>query len=358
MLGNVDTDGLAEGLFLPVSEINHLRQAAVEELEQRLGWKNAGARDERAQIVSRAVSDVSPRVMSPVAREAGAGEFVLVAETFDFGDALAAAAAGATEICFDPFLRQPAPPAARVRNLANQLLANGVSLRLRLPSIVRPAERRNLVKWLALGLPMSTGHIGLVAELSGEGHDVVADYAVNCFNQHTAAELFGMGANRIVLSVELTTDEMLAVTVPWAGGGFDAVVYGRPEGMTIEHCVLSAAFNRKPTTCRDLCVRDHINVELTDPAGYAFAVATDSACRNRLLHSRPLEASEFIPRLWRGGLRNYRMLFNVRGDRVAELTGGYRALLESLRDGRSVSDSQPRALVGSAFTRGHFARAV
>ena len=65
-------------------------------------------------------------------------------------------------------------------------------------------------KWLDLGLPLLSGHLGLVAELSRAGRDVVADYAVNCFNQHTAAELFRLGARRIVLSVELTTDEMLA----------------------------------------------------------------------------------------------------------------------------------------------------
>ena len=59
--------------------------------------------------------------------------------------------------------------------------------------------------------------------------------------------------------------------------------------MTIEHCVLSAAFDREPTTCRDLCVQKHTNVELTDPTGYTFPVATDSACRNRLLHSRPID---------------------------------------------------------------------
>jgi hypothetical protein len=76
--------------------------------------------------------------------------------------------------------------------------------------------------------------------------------------------------------------------------GFDVLLYGRPEGMTIEHCVLSAAFDREPTTCRDLCVQKHTNVELTDPAGYTFPVATDSNCRNRLLHSRPIEGSEFV----------------------------------------------------------------
>ena len=94
---------------------------------------------------------------------------------------------------------------------------------------------------------------------------------------------------------------MAQVAAPWDGDGFDVFVYGRPEGMTIEHCVLSAAFDRVPTTCRDLCVQKHTNVQLTDPAGYTFAVATDSACRNRLLHSRPVEGAEYLPRLWRAG---------------------------------------------------------
>lgn len=357
-LGNVDVSGLSDGLFLPVSELNHMRQAAVEELEQRISWRNVGARDQRAQSISAAVANVAASGMSRVVSTSDRIDFILVAETYDIGDSLAAASAGATEICFDAFLRQPAPPAARLMNLADRLRGDGVSFRLRLPSIVRPAERRHLAKWLALRLPMSSGHLGLVAELSASGHDIVADYAVNCFNQHTAAEIFGMGANRIVLSIELTTEEMLSVSEPWSGRGFDAVIYGRPEGMTIEHCVLSAAFDREPTTCRDLCVRDHTNVELTDPAGYSFAVATDSSCRNRLLHSRPIEGSEFVPRLWRGGMRNFRMLFNVRRDPVAELTASYRLQLDALRAERPGAPSSARAIVGSSFTRGHFARAV
>src|SRR5437762_11543816 len=78
--------------------------------------------------------------------------------------------------------------------------------------------------------------------------------------------------------------------------------------MTIEHCVLSAAFDRKVATCRDLCVQKHPNVELTDPAGYVFPVATDYACRNRLLHSRPVDGSAYLPELWRAGFRTYRLV--------------------------------------------------
>ena len=98
--------------------------------------------------------------------------------------------------------------AERVGALAEELRAAGVSLRLRTPTIVRPTERADLDKWLALELPLLSGHLGLVAELSAKGHDVIADYGTNCFNPHTAAELFRLGAKRITASVELTTDEI------------------------------------------------------------------------------------------------------------------------------------------------------
>ncbi|GAC1698269.1 MAG: hypothetical protein NVS9B3_15730 [Gemmatimonadaceae bacterium] len=354
VLGTLDAAALAPGLFLPVSELNHLRQQGVDELSARRDWArgaDSGARTERiaTAIAHLPVAPRQPRQPAP---------FLLGASVWRVDDARAAAAAGATEVVLDPFLRHPAPTRSRVRALSDELSRQGVVLRLRTPTIVRPEERFALDPWLALDLPILTGHLGLVASLAGEGRDVVADYAVNCFNQHTSAQLFRLGAHRIVHSIELTTDEALAAGAPWDNTPFDSVVYGRPEGMTIEHCVLSAAFDRVPTTCRDLCVQKHPNVTVTDPAGYAFPVATDSACRNRLLHSRPIEGSEYIPRLWAGGVRGYRMLFTVPGDEISGVVASYRAILDALaRD--AAPDNRPiRALVGSAFTRGHFARAV
>jgi putative protease len=233
-----------------------------------------------------------------------------------------------------------------------------VTLRLRTPTIVRPEERKVVDKWLGLDTPLVSGHLGLVAELARAGRDVVADYAVNCFNQHTAAEIFRLGASRIVLSVELTGDEMAQVAAPWDGRGFEVFAYGRPEGMTLEHCVLSAAFEREPETCRDLCVQKHTHVQLTDPVGYVFPVATDSACRNRLLHSRPVDGSEYLPMLWNAGFRNYRLVFNVPGDPVTEVVSGYRRALDALAAGGPPDPRPIRQVTGRAYTRGHFARAV
>jgi putative protease len=356
VLGSVDTQGLSTGLFLPVSEQNHLRQQAVEQLMVRRDWaREARLAERRARIEAAVASVPSAGPADPAPPPAG---FHLSAQVYRVDDAAAAADAGATEICFDPVLRHPAPPLSRLRALDETLAARGVRLRLRTPTIVRPEERRSVQKWLDLGLPIISGHLGLIAELSRQGVDVVADYATNVFNAHSAAELFRLGARRIVASVELTADELSEVAAPWQGNGFDVFLYGRPEGMTIEHCVLSAAFDRVPTTCRDLCVQKHANVELTDPAGYTFPVATDSACRNRLLHSRPVDGSEFLPRLWRSGIRGYQLVFNVPGEEVGAIVGRYRAALDALARGDSPDLGAIRRPFGSEFTRGHFVRAV
>jgi putative protease len=353
VLGDVDASGLSAGLFLPVSELNHIRQRATEELEQRRNWAHEAVLADRGARIAEAVR-VEPSVPSPVAPAA----YTLTAEVFDLDDARAAARAGVTEVVVDPFLRHPSPPRSRVQALADELAALGVSLRVRTPSVVRPEERRSLQPWLDLGLPLLSGHLGLVAQLGAQGRDVVADYAVNCFNAHTAREYFGLGARRITASVELTADEIAQLVAPFGGAGFEVFLFGRPEGMNLEHCVLSAAFDREPTTCRDLCVQKHTNVELTDPTGYRFPVATDSACRNRLLHSRPVDGSAYVPRLWRAGLRSYRAVFNVRGDPVGEIVGAYRELLGAMASGSTPNVDAVRRLLGDQYTRGHFARAV
>jgi putative protease len=362
-LGSLDHAELEEGLFVPVSEVNRMRQSAVDQLLLQRDWAEDARLRDRRVAVERAVGTIAPRRAGTAPDHGGTRTSStaarLVAEVWNVDDARLAAGAGASEVILDPFLRHPLPPISRVRALAAELAASGLAFRLRTPSIVRPEDRAGLEKWLALDLPVLTGHVGLACELAGAGRDVAADYAVNCFNQHTAAELFARGIGRLTASVELTTGELAELVAPWSGEGFDVVVYGRPEGMTIEHCVLSAAFDREPTTCRDLCVKSHPLVSLDDPAGYTFPLATDTDCRNRLLHSRPIEGSEFMPALWRFGIRGFRVIFNTPGDPIERLIAAYRTALDGIASGAPPRDGGgPRALTGRAFTRGHFSRAV
>lgn len=356
VLGSLDVVGLGEGLFLPVSELNRIRQDAIAQLTERRSWSSMGDAATRASAIAEAVANVPVRDSQPV--PIAGHDFALRAIVYDLDGAREAASGGATEIVLDPFLRHPSPSLARVAALREELAAQGIAFRLRTPTIVRPDDRKRIEKWLALDVPLLSGHLGLVAEYGGSGRDVIADYAVNAFNAHTAALMFELGATRVAASVELTVDELGALSAPWSGKGFDVLVYGRPEGMTIEHCVLSAAFDREPTTCRDLCVKKHPNVSITDPAGYTFAVATDSDCRNRLLHSRPIDASEYLPALWQHGIRGFHLVFNVPGDPIAAVTRAYRDALDALSTGVTPALSASRDLLAGAFTRGHFARPV
>jgi len=353
VLNQLDAAGVAPGLFLPVSELNRLRQDATEQLMQRLGWDHDAEIGARRERISRAIA----QVRDGVTPSRGVDGSELVAEVWRIEDADAALAAGADEIVFDPFLRHPFPPVSQVAALIGRVEAAGKRFRLRLPTIVRPEERKKLDKWLALGTPLLSGHLGLLAELAAAGRDVHADYATNVFNVATAHDLFALGASGITPSVELTAEEIADVTAPWKGAGFEVFLHGRPEGMTLEHCVLSAAFDRTPTHCRDLCTKRHTDTRLTDPAGYEFPVATDYACRNRLLHSRPVEGSEYLPSLWQSGIRRYRLVFNVPGDRVAERVAAYREAVDAVARGAAPS-RRLREVLGDAITRGHFARAV
>src|SRR5262249_45262232 len=139
-LGAVDIQGLETGLFLPVSELNRLRQRAVDDLIQRRGWAHDTSIGERTQRVEAAVAAIN---VAEARRDNGGPSDAarLTAQVYQIEDAERAAASGATEICFDPFLRHPAPPLARVRALGERLAASGVTLRLRTPTIAMVGVR-------------------------------------------------------------------------------------------------------------------------------------------------------------------------------------------------------------------------
>lgn len=353
VLGELDASGLGPSLFLPVSELNRMRQEAVEQLTERLGWAHDAEVAERRERIAAAIEQSNAVTATATTADAPS----LIAEVWRVEDADAALAAGADEIVFDPFLRHPFPSVNAVKGLVERVAAAGKSFRLRLPTIVRPDERKKIDKWVALGTPLLSGHLGLLAEFAAAGRDVRADYSVNCFNVPTAHELFALGAWGITPSIELTAEEIGQIVAPWGGAGFEVLIHGRTEGMTLEHCVLSAAFDRTPTHCRDLCTKSHTDTRLEDPAGYEFPVATDYACRNRLLHSRPIEGSEFLPKLWGQGIRRFRLVFNVPGDAVAERVAAYRDAVNAVATTSRLS-RRPREVLGDEITRGHFARAV
>ena len=125
VLGAVDRSGLDAGLFVPLSELNRIRQQAVEQLTALRDRAERERLMARAEAVRVAVSDVPGKLPAT-----GIG-VTLVAEVYRVEDARSAASSGAREIVLDPFLRHPLPPVSRVRALAAELVwCSGSGLRL------------------------------------------------------------------------------------------------------------------------------------------------------------------------------------------------------------------------------------
>jgi len=154
-LGDVDVSGLAKDLFIPISILNELRREAT-------GILLRDRHERRDRAIDEAIAGVAVQSVAPDSPPR------LVAEVWRLEDALLAADAGAGEITLDLFLRHPMPPVARVEQLVTELSERGVTLRLRTPTIVRPEDRKHVEKWLALGTPLVSGHLGMVAELAAD----------------------------------------------------------------------------------------------------------------------------------------------------------------------------------------------
>jgi U32 family peptidase len=70
VLANLETAALAPGLFLPISEINHLRQQAIDELMQRRDWAREATLAERRATVDAAIAlSPSPAVIPSESRD-------------------------------------------------------------------------------------------------------------------------------------------------------------------------------------------------------------------------------------------------------------------------------------------------
>jgi putative protease len=248
-LAEVDAAGLAPGLFLPVSELNRLRQTAADELSLRRDWAREADLGERVVRIAAAVAAVPGAAPAdpPTADDAtysvpvdpdgfGPPAFVVIGEDAGLcAGALATSRASTrsraaqprsrcARLCTisttrAPRLRPARPRLCSIRSSVTRRRRSpralrspttagaGCGARLRRPTTRSPARSAGAREVLALELPLLSAprHRRRVRAL---GRDVIADYAVNAFTQHTAADALPAGrVGDTSLSVELTADE-------------------------------------------------------------------------------------------------------------------------------------------------------
>lgn len=131
------------------------------------------------------------------------------------------------------------------------------------------------------------------------GLGIIVDSPLNVFNHSSLDFWIGQGARMVVLSPELTLDEMGQIA---PCGATECIVHGRLELMESEHCIIGGMYEGAcPAPCKEN------EFELVDEKRYTFPIRMDSDCRMHVLNSKVLCMLDDIPRIVEAGVSSIRI---------------------------------------------------
>ncbi|WP_440945978.1 DUF3656 domain-containing U32 family peptidase [Methanosarcina sp. T3] len=182
----------------------------------------------------------------------------------------------------------------------------------------------------------------------------IADSPLNIYNGYTFDLLLQKGAEMVVLSPELTLEELKEVATY---GPVEFIVHGRLELMESEHCLVGGLLGKEGSKCSAPCASG--NFTLVDEKNYEFPLLMDYQCRTHLLNSRSLCMLEYIPLLVESGVASLRIetLGMDSAEEIRRVTAEYRKAIDAFCEtGEKVKEKCES--LGKVFTAGHYFRGV
>jgi putative protease len=295
---------LADGLFLPVAELNRLRRALVDHLEQASDCRSR----EPARPVVAAVS----------------------AAVLPGSDPATPLHRGADDGALEPRLTVLVRSLEQLRALRDQPLHRVIA------DLEQPAELREAVAigrgiwpggiWLAgqrIVRPDEAWSLEPLLRAQPDGYLVrnadqlerltplapcLGDFSLNVANPLTARWfLRRWGLERITASYDLALEQLLALVAACPADAVEVTLHQHMPLFHMEHCLFCAFLSdgHDHTDCGRPC--EQHTVVLRDRSGVDHPLRADLGCRNTLFNGRAQTAAEAIPAFLRAGLRHFRL---------------------------------------------------
>ena len=299
---------IADGIMVPVSEINNARRHAVEDLEKlRLKvYKNNMAK-KAAQFIGTPEGNSAKRakngeaLFGSTAKQPIADSVCLTVSVYNSHLASTAIKAGADAVLFGGDMPKKMPfDFADFEKAVQIARESGKKIYLALPRIVPTRYLpfvREMLRQSAHADAVYVHDIGML-KLARESTDVPihTDWSLVCGNAQTVAMLKDCGAASVTLSPELTLAQIKEI-VGNSPLPLECIVDGRQELMISKFCVAGnfLAPNERPTKrtdgqmngeCGASCLKRELF--LKDRKGVMFPVWTDRFCNMHILNSKPL----------------------------------------------------------------------
>jgi len=227
------------------------------------------------------------------------------------------------------------------------------------PKIVKDSEMKQVEELLSLAERLGAdgvlvSNLGTFSLAKEKGVTFIADSPLNIYNGYTFALLLEKGAERAVLSPELTLEELKELA---SYGPAECIVHGRLELMESEHCLAGGLLGGNGGQCSAPCRSG--NFKLVDEKNYEFPLLMDYQCRTHLLNSRSLCMLEYVPAIVESGVSSLRIeTLGIDGsEEIRRITEKYRKAIDALYKPGEKAKEKCEDL-GKGFTTGHYFRGV
>ncbi len=330
-LGQLHTDGLAEGLHVPASELKDVRRRLVAELQPLL---------ERGPSREVCREPAIPQVAATFADLTSADETVSVVVPLLRSDEQleAAIAAGVAEVELDWM------EFVGLGRAVERARAAGLRVTVATTRIAKPGEHGLLERIFKLEpdgiLIRHFGALMRCLEQRKNGLKAVlhGDFSLNASNSLTARHLLQLGLETITASFDLDETQLFAMLDSVPQSRVAVVAHHRIPTFHTEHCVYSHLLSngRDYKSCGRPC--EQHRVALRDHVGREHPVIVDVGCRNTVFHHAPQQSAGWTGRLQQAGVCRYRVEF-VRESRkeVARVLSAWQDLLSNRIDAEELS---------------------
>ena len=369
--------GIEGEVFIPVSQLNLVRNDAVSRLESARIRRVRRGHDTCAippththnQVptptyasAARPANTTEPPAPAPIHKAGGPVNTLLAVSTNTLAGVKNAIRGGADAIYlggerYREKVRADggAPDLEAAVKCAHQ---EGRRIYVNTPRIVKDSGMGNMAEILSraktLGfdgaLASNHGVFRLAMEI---GLEVIADMPLNTFNRRSLGFWAEHGAKMAVLSPELTLVEIREIA---PHGVVECVVHGRLTLMESEHCVVGGILGGEADECAAPCEAGCF--ELVDEKGYVFPLRMDMDCRTHLLNSKELCMIDQVSGIVEAGVSSIRIdATEIGSEHIQEITRLYRNAIDGCFTGDKKVKTRCQDIT-DGFTTGHYKRGV
>lgn len=167
-----------------------------------------------------------------------------------------------------------------------QTLCNNFNTFIYMPSIIKDTSiiqiNPIIEKYTINGFVFSNiSHFNLLKDYVDTNYEIIANYNLNIYNNHTISELKELGVNTVTISPELDKITINNITscIPT-----EAILYGSIPVMTTNYCLLSKS-NNCLQTCKNNCTNSPSKYFLKDRMDLSFRIIPDSFSKTTTIYN-------------------------------------------------------------------------